>query len=459
MTPLPTIAPIPQDVPDNPLTRAFALNAEGGAITGSGFLLPFSTTTFARNPVDPARMAVVDDRGLLYLFSGGLTVDQGVRVRVSPFLDFEPSSAAENQVRVVQIGWSPDGAWLAFLVDAEADDRDGIWLLSNPQLNSISSARQVFRECPPPMQGACTVNFKGGEPSRYNSQHFEWNNSSGALLITLSLPDEGGRRAFTVVGVNNDPTQIMPIYRYGSASWSWDGTRVLVSGLGQDGRVALRWLDPVSGTETMILDGSARGLWLQDAVERPNGQIVALGSSGGAGSAMSIYDASGTPLTAPIGTTAPERVAWSPDHSAALVVVNDGVTRTYYVAEVSGTIREITASIAGALAVEWIGGVPAIPAAGASAAPTLTPAVASQYGLRVNSAAQVIAPAGVNLRAEPSRDGAVLQLLNAFEWVLLIGGPVEADGMIWWQVQSAASQIGWAAESAGGVQLLSANPL
>lgn len=456
MTPLPTIAPVPQDVPANPLTRAFALNAAGGAITGGSLLLPFSTTTFARSPTDPTRLAAVDDRGLLYLFSGGLAADLGARVRVAPFVDFEPLSAADNQVRVVQIGWSPDGAWLAFLVDAERDDRDGVWLLSNPQLNSISSARQVFRECPPPLQAACTVAV-GGNPSRYNSLHFEWNNRSDALLITLDLPEEG-RHALTVVGLDHDPTRLPPIYRYGDASWSWDGTRVLVSGSGPDGRQALRWLDPASGAETLILDGSARGLGFQSAVERPDGQIVALGSANGAGSALSLYGADGTPLSAPIGTSAPERVAWSPDRSAVLVVVNEAGTRRYYVAEVSGTIREITASVAGALAVEWIGGALAAEPATATPAPTLTPVAAGEYGLAVNQAVQVIAAVGVNLRAEPSTGAAVLQLLNAFEYVLIIGGPVEADGLIWWQVQSAANRVGWVAESVAGVQLLSAQP-
>jgi hypothetical protein len=459
-TVLPTIGGIPQNLPENPQTRAFALSATSGAVTGSAFVLPFDTSTFARNPVDPSRMAVVDARGLLYMFFGGLTAQDGARIRVSPFVaDFEPASADENQARVRQIGWSPDGTYLAFLVDAEADDRDGVWYTNNPQQDGIRYAVQVFRECPLVMS-ACTVNFGGG-PFVYNSLRFEWNNRSDALLIELYLPGES-RRAFTVVGLNADPTQLPRTYRYDYASWSWDGTRMLASGGGEDGRVGLRWIDPATGDVQLFLDSGAGGLWLQDAVQRPGGEIVALGSALGANSPMRLFDGGGVPLTDPIGSTAPERVVWSPDRSAALIVTFDGFIRRYYIASVSGMVQEITETIAGALAVEWIGGVPPptsdqMGATSTSAAPPA--AVQSRYGLSVNQQVQVVAPAGLNLRTLPSTDSPDLALLNAFEYVVIVSGPVEAEGLIWWQVQTATGLVGWSAESAAGIQLLSLEPL
>ncbi len=458
-TALPTIAGVPQNVPDNPKARAFALSASGGAVTGSGFILPFGASTFARNPVDPSHMAVVDTRGLLYMFFGGLTVDDGARVRVSPFVaDYEPPSADQNQARVRQIGWSPDGQYLAFLVDAEADDRDGIWYTNNPQPGGIQYAVQVFRECPLVLT-ACTVDLVGG-PFVYNSLRFEWNNRSDALLIELYLPGES-RRAFAVVGLHANPTQLPRIYRYDYASWSWDGARVLASGGGEDGRVGLRWIDPATGDVQMFLDSGAGGLWLQNAVQRPGGEIVALGSALGANSPMRLFDGGGVPLTDPIGTAAPERVVWSPDRSAALVVVFDGFSTRYYVASVSGSVQEITESIAGALAVEWVGGVlpPTSDQPGAPPTPTAPPSTQSRYGLAVNQQVQVIAPAGLNLRARPSTDSPELALLNAFEYVVIIGGPVESEGLLWWQVQAANGMVGWAAESVNGIQLLSREPL
>ena len=453
LTPLPTIAGIPQEIPSNPQPDAIALLATNGNVNGSGFTLPFDMTTFARNPLDPSRMAVVDLRGLLYMFFGGLTAQDGALVRVSPFSDFEPSSADTNQARVRQIGWSPDGNYLAFLVDAEADDRDGVWYIDNPQHNSISKGYQVFRECPLVMT-RCIVDFGGG-PFVYNSFHFEWNNFSNALLIELYLPQED-RRAFTVVGLNADPTHLPPIYRYDYASWSWNGTRVLASGGGEDGLVGLRWIDPATGSIQLILNSGAHGLWLQDAVEQPNGQIVALGSSNDANSPMRLYDLTGAAVSDPIGSAAPERVAWSPDRSAVLVVINVGLTRRYYIAKVNGMVQEITASVVGAPAVEWIGG--GLPAIGTPGAPVPT-AITSAYGLSVNKLVQVIAPVGLNLRVNPSSTSQELALMKRYEYVVIVGGPVEEEGLIWWQVQMATGQVGWAIEGVNGIQLLSLKPL
>ncbi len=461
-TPLPTIALIPLSVPSNPNTRGFALSSNNGAVTGSGFDLPFSATTFARDPVDPTHYAVVDVRGLIYMFFSDINGQNVVRVHVSPFLDFEPQSAQDNQANVVQVVWSPDGQHLAFLVDANRDDRDGVWLLNNPQINSISNAQQVFRECPPPIDTDCTVNI-GGEPKHYNSLHIDWNNSSTALLVQLDLPDEN-RRAFTVIPLDNAPTHLPPIYRYDYASWSQDGTRVLVSGAGPDGRQMIGWLDPSNGTVQTIFDGSSAGLIFRDAVQRPDGQIVALAAVGGSPDAL--YDSSGRPISGVIGDAAPSRVSWSPDRSAALVVVNDGGTPHYYVANVDGSVQEITASVAGALAVDWVAGnLP--PSSDASApptnAPTITPTLApaspqSRFGLGVNQSVEVIAPSGANLRATASQSAQVVELLQFHAFVTLIDGPIQNEGLLWWKARAGDGQIGWVAESANGTQLLTNQP-
>jgi hypothetical protein len=348
--------------------------------------------------------------------------------------------------------------YLAFLIDTERDDNpnndsnnDGIWLY---QLGD--GARQIFGECPPAAQTACIVDF-GGEPSRYNSLHFEWNSRSDALLVEVLLTEEN-RRAFKTVSINANLDQPTHTYRYDFASWSWDGRRVLASGGGEDGRVGLRWIDPASGGVQLVMDSGSQSLWLQDAVERPNGQIVALGSVNGAISAQRLYDGSGTPLTAQIGFGAPEQVKWSPDRSTVLVVVNESGVRHYYVAEVSGAVREITASIAGALAVEWVGGVPPATTDTSETVPTPTLGLQSRYGLNINQQVQVIVPAGVNLREQPSTAAMEIALINTFDYVVIIGGPVEGEGTLWWLVQTGSGQVGWAAESFNGVQLLSTRP-
>src|SRR5690606_34769020 len=117
-----------------------------------------------------------------------------------------------------------------------------------------------------------------GEPNHYNTRRFEWNNLSSALLLEIDLPDEAHRRALKVVAIDASPNQPTRTFRYDYGAWSWSGTRILASGGGEDGRVALRWLDPATGSTELIFDGGAQGLWLQNAVQLPDERIVMLGS-------------------------------------------------------------------------------------------------------------------------------------------------------------------------------------
>jgi hypothetical protein len=280
---------------------------------------------------------------------------------VSPFSAFSPNTAEENNARVTQVKWSPNGRYIAFMVDTESDDstnndsqNDGIWFLDAAYPQSGFPPVQLFHDCPP--APGCALVERSAGPYEFRSLGFEWNPNSTAILIQLELPDIAAR-GFTVVPAIPDPGQasrLPPTFRYDFASWGINSERVLASGAGEDGIVGLRWIDPINGTRTLIFDASSAGLWIGHAVERPNGQIVALGSPNGAGSAYRIYNGNGTPLTDFIGPTAPERVAWSPDRSAVLLVINENGLRRYYVAGINGRVDEITSQVAGALAVEWI---------------------------------------------------------------------------------------------------------
>ena len=257
-TALPPIAPIPQTLPDDPHTRAFALTSIGGLISGGDFLLPFAVTTFARDPQDASRYALVDTRGLIYLFSGGFNRENGIRVRISPFSDFEPDQDIHNNARVRQIAWSPDGRYLAFVVDTLSDGvgdndsaNDGVWFLD--LTSGVGRTYQLIHDCPP--EPGCLLVAPGGEPQQMHSQQIAWNPNSNALLVSVTLPQEGGRRAFTIVKPIADPTYAstrQKTFRYDYASWSWDGSRVLASGGGEDGRVGLRWVDPATGQRSAV---------------------------------------------------------------------------------------------------------------------------------------------------------------------------------------------------------------
>ena len=52
---------------------------------------------------------------------------------------------------------------------------------------------------------------------------------------------------------------------------------------------------------------------------------------------------------------------------------------------------------------------------------------------------------GVSLRAGPSTDNLRLQLVPEGSFVLILGGPVEGNGFIWWQAQLEDGIEGWIA--------------
>lgn len=87
-----------------------------------------------------------------------------------------------------------------------------------------------------------------------------------------------------------------------------------------------------------------------------------------------------------------------------------------------------------------------------------TEGATSAFGLAVTQTVQVVALDGVELRAEPSIWSEIVQSLLPFSYIVLIDGPVERDGNIWWQAQTTSNAIGWVAEGDSGAQHLSNVP-
>jgi hypothetical protein len=434
---LPTVIPISI----NPQTRAFALSTTGG-VTGTGFSLLNDTALFARNPVDPNQYVTTDTSGNLYFT--GVAGSGAFRVDHSPFSQFIAQSREENDSFVSAVAWSPDGKYLAYIVRGDKVAKDGVWFIGPGQFDSI----QLLIDCPRQGFPGCQLVTNPLDPYHWVSQDLVWSPQSDALLVSESLPDEG-RNGITVLPATRDTEFYKtrpPVFRYDYGSWERGGSRILVSGRWPDGGVRVGWINrDGSGAQPVF---EAAGLWLGWANQAANGQLYALGAPGGPNGAVSIYDMSGRALTGPIGDAFPERVIWSPDGSAVFVQANG----RQFIARVNGQISEITGQVSGTRAINWVDG--ALPPSDNSAPSP------------VNSGSGPVAPVGVqpstggayqigtqyrvllvelNVRTDPTVNAPFARnnALATGEYVVVLQGPVNADGYDWWQIQTADGVVGW----------------
>jgi hypothetical protein len=80
----------------------------------------------------------------------------------------------------------------------------------------------------------------------------------------------------------------------------------------------------------------------------------------------------------------------------------------------------------------------------ATATPTITPVAGIQTGGYVQISGTE--GEGLRLRRDPSLNGEVVQVGLEGEIFQVVGGPEEADGYLWWQLQAPlnSARIGWA---------------
>lgn len=424
------------------ITRAFALGGGGAFSVSNGISNP---TLFVPNPVFANSYLMTDETGLIFEVNGG----ERQRFTGGQFPD-TPTSRADNNHVIVDAVWSPDGRAVAIIVDSwsvdnQATSDDGVWFYVPGEV----APTQLLVHCPPNAADQCQITQIPGVPYTYIARSIVWSPNSQFILAEADGFDIGRRVLFVLsrgTSRSNRPNALY--YEYGD--WSGDGQRIVVSGRGPDGRVVLGSVALDGSDEQIVLDGSAVGLWLQDGVQRPDGTLVALGRAGDANGPMQIYNQNGIALTDVIGTSRPVVVKWSPGRSAVYVQTEDG---RKFVADVNGGISEITNQVGDIRAVNWgrqppdsgTGVAIGTPPAGVIEGARLQPG----QQLRVNSNTGQL-----NLREGPSRSANSIGLVTNGEYVAILAGPTEADGVEWWRVQIANGQQGWIAGRINGFDVL-----
>ena len=398
---------------------------------------------FAPNPAAADSFVRTDPNGLLLYRTIGSPGE--TMMTDSPFFDgFAAASSDENKNRVSEIDWSADGRRFSFRIDTPPgldNGSAGVWFWQPENQLSTDPTYQIIRDCAAVGDKPCAFVTRSGADF-WKTTAVEWSPQVGSydVLLTVHLPQEG-RGALAVAEAVRDAeyaNRAPPFVRYDYGYWDSEGQEIIVSGRRPDGRVIIGLVGSDLAGERVILDASAAGLWVQDAVRRPDGQFVALGRPGGVldDAPLALYDGDGRPLSAPIGNTAPEAVGWYPDRSAAVLRVQG---RQYTVRVDEGLAVDVTD----------LTGDPSFGAADVGFSPIPAAVVwGSEYfpgqQLRVTAL-------GLNVRQRPSTASAVLEELATGDYAAVIAGPYEDERYRWWKVQTARSVIGWIAGRIGGI--------
>jgi len=414
----------------------------GQVFNFNGIQLSGGVALFAPNPVDPSSFMRTDQNGMLLYKPIGVG-SEGV-MTFAPFFDgFVTSGAQNNKNRVLELDWSADGQRLSFRIDTppNLDNQNaGVWFWQPEIASQTDPTYQVIRDCVEPGYTSCNI-VNRSNANFWKTTAVEWSPVSGnySMLLTVRLPEEN-RNALAIVQAVRDSNyaQNAPNFvRYDYGYWLNDGQRIIVSGRRPDGRVIIGYVNSQLQGEQVIFDASAVGLWVQNAVQRPNGQVVALGRPGSPfdGGPLALYDSAGNALSAPIGGSAPEDIRWYPDKSAVVVSVQG---RQYTVRVDGGTISDTTN----------LASNPSFGSGGVGTAPVPQGVI---QGSEYQPGQQLrIVFSNLNIRQDPSTGSVILGGLVQGDYVAVIAGPYDNEGFRWWKVQTASNIVGWIAGTING---------
>jgi hypothetical protein len=191
--------------------------------------------------------------------------------------------------------------------------------------------------------------------------------------------------------------------------------------------------------ETVYYDQNQGGVFIFDAVQRGDGQIIALGSDQGRGGVLRLYrieNEQATPISPNIGNRFPDRIRWAAGYSE--VILSFGDTQ-FAVNTRSGAIVQVITS--GEIQVSSTGSA----ASAQPEQPSLPVPSGVIAGNRYDAGQQIryIGEIPRNMRQAPSLNGQILGAVNPGEFVTVLAGPYEAGGYIWWLVSDARDVQGW----------------
>ena len=443
------IAPIPP-----PASRPSTFSAVGAAVyqynVGSGQVFHYDrlqlgggVALFAPNPAAASSFVRTDLNGMLLYQAIGSSGE--TMMTHSPFFDgFAAASSDENKNRVSEIDWSADGQRFSFRIDTPPgldNGAAGLWFWQPENRLSTDPTYQIIRDCAAADYQPCGFVTRSNA-NFWKTMAVEWSPQAGSydILLTVHLPQEG-RNALAVTEALRDANyanQAPPFVRYDYGYWDDRGQAIIVSGRRPDGRVIIGWVNRDLADERVVLDASAAGLWVQDAVRRPDGQFVALGRPGSPfdDAPLALYDGDGRALSAPIGAAPPEAVSWYHDRSAVALRVQG----RQYTVQADGSaiadVTDLTANPSFGLADVGFSPIPAAVVQGSEYLP--------------GQQLRVAAASGLNIRQRPTTASQILEGLVRGDYAAVIAGPYEDERYRWWKVQTANHVIGWIAGRING---------
>ena len=421
----------------------FQYNVDAGQVFSFPETPPLSggVRLFLPNPENADSWVRTDHRGqLLYKPIGA--AQEGPMSYSPYFQGFSVPTIEENKNRVVELDWSADGTQFSFRIDPpQGTDTSnaGVWFWQ-PIIDPTHGATYaIIRDCPADGHLSCQLVNRVGNPWRWQTRGVQWSpiRGSNTILLTARLTGEG-RNALAIVEATRDTNyarQQPRFVRYDYGHWNPDGQGIVVSGRNPAGRVIIGEVNNDLSGERVILDGSARGLWLRDAVRRPNGQIVALGRPGAPGSGpVALYDSSGNQLTPFIGDAAPEDLRWFPERDAALVSVRG---RQFVVEVDSRRVNDVTDRL----------NDPQFEARAPEGALGLTGLIEHS---RYEPGEQLRMLQPLNIRQDPTTERPPIGSLLTGDYIAILAGPHQDSRYVWWKVQTASDVVGWIAGEIDG---------